>query len=296
MFLEREFPPSSFGDRLLRAIGRRRSPPQPSSVWVYHRVHPSAKDDNPFDLKVAPDELWDQWNKLKKQKKVVFVDELIDEHGVNHPSSVVALTFDDGYEDNFHHLFPIIRDLDLPVSIFLNTDWLDGFGWRLCDMLNYCVEHGSLNRSELLMTAWRLHHLKPTESWGLAQRLWCEGLPKSPPSGLEDKGMASLQVQEMANSGLVRFEAHGHEHLCYSQVSDADIVLDLEENIKIIEQLTGRRPKGMAYPFGRMEDVQPACLSILENMNLKWGFLASNGHQTPHTRLSLLDRRSPPVL
>ena len=292
--MQRESPPTHAIQRVWRSLNRRFTPRRSSAIWVYHRVHPSAYDNNHFGLKVHPEDLIQHWRVLQTHHQFHFVDDLIEQYGDMAPSSCLAMTFDDGYVDNHQYLFPIVQELRIPITIFLNTDWLDGQGWRLCDLLEKCSTQGSLSRGELLDTAWRIHHLKPEEIMDLARSRWLKKLENQPSHDDECRGLSIDQIREMVDSGLVRFEAHGHQHLCYRDVTRDDVSRDLRINLEQIERITGRRPKGMAYPFGRLSDVHPDAKAINEELGLHWGLLASNGSSSPHTHPQLMDRRDPP--
>jgi peptidoglycan/xylan/chitin deacetylase (PgdA/CDA1 family) len=292
--LQREVPPANAIERIWRGLSRRIHPPQTSALWVYHRVHPSARENNTFGLKVHPDDLRAHWTSLQEKHQFFFADDLIEQYGDMAPRFCLAMTFDDGYVDNYDHLFPIVRELGIPVTIFLNTDWLGGQNWRLCDLLETCSTEGSLLKEELLSTAWRTHHLKPEEILDLARARWHKELASKPTQHDDCIGLTIEQVKEMASSGLVRFEAHGHQHLCHQDVSREEVTQDLRVNLEQIERITGRRPKGMAYPFGRINDVHSDAISVNEDLGLKWGLLASNGSSSPHTHPQLMDRRDPP--
>ena len=41
------------------------------------------------------------------------------------PSNVFAVTFDDGYENNYLNALPILRELNVPATIFVATKYLD---------------------------------------------------------------------------------------------------------------------------------------------------------------------------
>lgn len=58
------------------------------------------------------------------------------------------------------------------------------------------------------------------------------------------------QIQEMHQSGWVRFESHSHEHI--DAVNHLEqLKVDVNQSIRLIEQYLGRRPKYFAYPYGR---------------------------------------------
>src|SRR4051812_45589934 len=41
------------------------------------------------------------------------------------PKRALAITFDDGYENNYSAAYPILRDAHVPATFFLTTDFVD---------------------------------------------------------------------------------------------------------------------------------------------------------------------------
>lgn len=65
-----------------------------------------------------------QMGYLKRNKiKVISLEETVNylEKKTRFASKTVVLTFDDGYEDNYSNVFPILRKYNFPVTIFLTT-------------------------------------------------------------------------------------------------------------------------------------------------------------------------------
>jgi peptidoglycan/xylan/chitin deacetylase (PgdA/CDA1 family) len=46
------------------------------------------------------------------------------EEGKRIPSKTVSITFDDGYEDNYRYVFPVLKKYNFFATIFLTTDWV----------------------------------------------------------------------------------------------------------------------------------------------------------------------------
>ena len=93
-------------------------------LLTFHRVN---DEGHPF-FGGTPVELFRrQMETLRRYFDVWPLGELVDrvrETG-QVPLNAAAITFDDGYRDNFTHAFPVLRELGLPATIFLVTRALD---------------------------------------------------------------------------------------------------------------------------------------------------------------------------
>lgn len=84
-------------------------------VLMYHSI-----DNHVSDLAVSPAKFEQQLQWLKaKGYRFVTVSELLKTNSVD---NVVALTFDDGFEDNYINMFPILQRYGAKASIYLAPD------------------------------------------------------------------------------------------------------------------------------------------------------------------------------
>jgi peptidoglycan/xylan/chitin deacetylase (PgdA/CDA1 family) len=98
---------------------KRRSAP-PFLVLIYHRVHP---EPGPFMIDaIRPERFGREMEHLAAAYRPLPLEELIERsRNGTVPKGAVAVTFDDGYADNFEHAFPILRRHGIPATIFLVT-------------------------------------------------------------------------------------------------------------------------------------------------------------------------------
>ncbi|MGH7437651.1 MAG: polysaccharide deacetylase family protein [Polyangiaceae bacterium] len=96
-------------------------------VLVYHRVMPH--EQHPYDralIEATPEQFDEQMAMLKKRHAVADPEELLSL--VENPKSVrslrVAITFDDGYRDNYRFAFPILKSHGLAAAFYLPTQYI----------------------------------------------------------------------------------------------------------------------------------------------------------------------------
>lgn len=92
-------------------------------ILMYHRV----TGDTPLELDLPFPVFRAQMLVLAKMEQVVSLDEAVRrlESGevFNHP--IYVITFDDAFKDFYTHAFPLLRDLGLPVTLYVPTGFLD---------------------------------------------------------------------------------------------------------------------------------------------------------------------------
>lgn len=108
-------------------------------VFMYHCVaeEPREGDEN---LYCRPAQLEEQFEYLNKNGyTTLFADEYEEAYDVDLP---VILTFDDGYEDNYTELFPLLKDYDIKATIFVVSDYIDKDGYLSSEQIKEMVDSG----------------------------------------------------------------------------------------------------------------------------------------------------------
>ena len=258
-------------------------------IYLYHRVHPSAATKNTLDLKVTPEAFEQQLIWLKKNREVLPLRKLVDQHQ-NPSSNATAITFDDGYLDNFEYAFPLIKKHKLPVTIFLTTFWIGNYRRMLCDQLDLCVKNESINPNKFVQTAWRIRHLMPDERQCLLEHQFNYD-PLWEFRKLDDKNAMSWDmIKDMQKSGLIQFEVHGHQHLSCRHLSREQFEREILHCKELIFKNIGIEPELFAYPYGSMEDVHAQCPEWLESLGFKAAFLATGRSNNKLHSKFLIDR------
>ncbi|HEY6634600.1 MAG TPA: polysaccharide deacetylase family protein [Acidimicrobiia bacterium] len=98
-------------------------------ILAYHRVNREVRDG----LSVSPSTLDDQLRHLVDAGwRNVVLDEHVDDLGPLRDSRSFAVTFDDGYQDNYIHAAPILEELGVRATVYLVSSYIDSgtpFPW-----------------------------------------------------------------------------------------------------------------------------------------------------------------------
>lgn len=107
----------------------------------------------------------------------------------------VIITLDDGYEDNYTNMFPILKAYGAKATVFLVSSLIDTDGY-----------------------------------------------------------LTRAQIKEMSDSGLVSFQCHTANHVDLSHQSADGVRREFTESVEIIEEITGKPVRALAYPAGSYND------------------------------------------
>lgn len=105
-----------FMDVMARRILRSGAP-----VFMLHRVLPKGEDCYEPEMVTAKEAFADFLDWLNENCRVVPLDVLVSLRGKSsdRKKPICAITFDDGWRDNFTHAFPLLKARGLPATIFL---------------------------------------------------------------------------------------------------------------------------------------------------------------------------------
>lgn len=246
----------------------RRSEPS-ARILYYHRVN---DENNPFFPAISTTLFDREMSFLHKYYTVVSLADLLRRLADGSGKPVVAVTFDDGYQDNYHNAFPVLERYRIPATIFLTTGSMDsreplwferlsgGFQKTTREFLD--LEAGTGERLPLRTVAQKLKANDRTFSIlrGLPdeeRQRWLrkilEKLAVSGSTGLNDRMLTWDQVRAMQSRG-VDFGGHTVTHPFLSRTTTEQFRWEITECKKRIEQELQRPVHHLAYPNGREED------------------------------------------
>jgi len=91
-------------------------------ILYYHRVN---DDNDPYCPAISTALFEAEMRFLSRWYRVVSLGELMHRLTDGPAEPVLAITFDDGYRDNYQNAFPILQRYGLPATVFLTTGSMD---------------------------------------------------------------------------------------------------------------------------------------------------------------------------
>jgi peptidoglycan/xylan/chitin deacetylase (PgdA/CDA1 family) len=173
------------------------------------------------------------------------------------PRHSVVITFDDGYEDNYTHAFPVLKKFRVSATFFLTSSFIDSkkiFWWD-------AMFHA-------------LRQMKPAERYngeaisGFISGLWdareeeiAQALRQMENSAgvnteeclARNRMLSWHQVREMKDSGMT-FGSHSRTHVNLNRVAKPRLMEELLASKREIERNLGEEVLFFAYPGGSFSE------------------------------------------
>lgn len=113
-------------------------------IIMYHKIDGNSAASR---LSVSPESFKAQMSFLKSHKynvvKLEDLAEMVREDKL--PSKTIAITFDDGYENNYLSAYPVLKEIGLPATIFIIPAMIGNDGYLTWDQVIEMSESGIIS-------------------------------------------------------------------------------------------------------------------------------------------------------
>lgn len=161
-----------------------------------------------------------------------------------------VLTFDDGVADVLDHALPVLEELQIPATLFINTGYLDDLAGSWVDAQTL-FQRPEGHPVEIVAITKTLRHETDPERYR-AHRAVVEKYYATL-SHRPTKYLSWEQLRATAQSPLLTIGLHGHEHQRQSMMTDEWNRANLQKCYDRLSTLPNFVPF-YALPFGRLED------------------------------------------
>jgi len=287
----------SGGPALLRAVR-----PRSLRILTYHRILPLPDARRyPFQgMVLARDEFQGHIAHLARHYRPLPFGEALELLRAGAlPERAIAVTFDDGYRDNYEYAFPILKRFGVPATFFLVTECIDrGLPLWWDDVADSVRRIASVPASErvglpsILSSAAGLNwRRKPSAAAAAIVAKLNETPVKARLAALEELRAAAGPVtspgdrlmmtwddaREMARSGMT-FGTHSRSHPFLEELDAESAYGELAESLGRLQGELGSAGPWLAYPRGR---TIPQGTEILRRAGIKAAVTTRTGFNRP---------------
>lgn len=236
-------------------------------ILIYHGLDISGQTDiNSRFISVAEFEKHLNW--LKNCCEVVSLEDYF--KGVRHPDKLtVAITFDDGYKNNFTLALPLLEKYQLPATFFVTTSSLEGLNmlWPdLLDMAGFFLNAELVYKDEKFKYSRHKGYISITNGSDLKSHLMDADLI-SIRTFIKDHHFLLKEIQtdecklywELMNedelkaaskSPFITLGSHSVVHSSMTKISSAEAREELVNSRATLIEIIGLPVTSFAFPFG----------------------------------------------
>lgn len=275
------------------------------NVLTYHQVLPKKDKEQVLNLHkvITVENFENQMAFLSKNYTLLNLNQIYD---ILHfkkkiPKRAVAITFDDGYRDNYQYAFPILKKYDIPASIFLTTDpidrneslWWDDLSWFLFHNQMQIEKLSNSFPQDIKIQLINLNNIQKKNKIKNIMEIICyinklnlqmmmkviEEIKKL--SKREDdyknkhtQFLTWEMIHEMHKSGLITFGSHSKSHPILTSLENESIIKEIEYSKKRIEDQIGSKVEMFCFPKGCYNN---QIKKIIKDLEFKLAFTSVYG-------------------
>lgn len=244
-------------------------------ILAYHRVVTVA-DASTFDfdldlVSASAEQFREQMLLLKQRFVPMRLGDVVTamEAGQGLPAGAVVVTFDDGYDDNYHVAYPILRELGVPATFFVSTGHIDSgrpydYDWLvhmvLCTTasrlrvpgleLDLPLPDGRVGRRRLAGEV--LNRLKALQAATQSALLTQLAIDLDMPLDGAHSACQPMHWEQLREMHAAGFEigSHGVNHRMLAKLPQSELEAELRNSKATLERELGSLATLISYPVG----------------------------------------------
>lgn len=284
-------------------------------IYLFHgvidRQRHSVRNYTRKHLERAP--FREMLTELKRAGQPLSMDQVVALHsaGEPYPARSFAITFDDGFANNYTVAAPVLAELALPATFYITSGFVEHNAMSWIDRIEFCIEQtprGALrlpwrtaplsfdNRESkiALLNEIRLR-VKSDPAIGtedlvasVFEQCNHEGISAS--DDPLDQKLTWAEVRALAEDPLFTVGGHSHTHPILSFLSAEKLGHEIDLSLELLAEMAGLLPRHYSYPEGLAHCYSPQVISALQARGIVCCPTAEDGVNAARTDLFHLKR------
>lgn len=268
-------------------------------VLMFHRVFNSKKElinDRFLKLAISKSDFKKKIKFLKKNYKIISLDDFVSHIKSESNNFYISLTFDDGYKDNLLNVVPIINKYKIPITIFVCTGFVDrkvnAWWYQVNEILlkrnfiKYSFE-GKTNSFNLFSEKNKIYFLNYVlkKYFNLPSKKKLKFL-NSITSSIKMKNSKHFlnwnELKLLSKNPLVTIGAHTTSHPCLASLNNKQLNSEIFSSKILLEKKIGKKVNYFSYPYGNKISASTREYNFVKKLNFLAAFTTRRGIPTKH--------------
>jgi peptidoglycan/xylan/chitin deacetylase (PgdA/CDA1 family) len=201
---------------------------------------------------------------------------------------LALITFDDGYRDNYDTAYPLLKAMGIPATFFVTTSlvgsnkvpWWDEIAWHVRQLAGQSLKLSiwpnditlpkTIDANSIRKILSRVKSFPSKIDLQLAE-LRALTKVEIPPELSENLFIQWEHLKEVEQNGI-SIGAHSHTHRVLSSLSNKELIYELTESKRLLEEYLTQPVESLSYPVGGISTYHNSMFKLLEKLGYQVGF------------------------